>query len=106
MTQQLSFDDAGLLATLDSLADEQLDALPYGVIAFDQEARARRYNRTEADAAAFPAQKVIGQHLFIELTPCMNNHRVGGRFDVAQLAGTSLGEVLPYVLAQRRGATG
>lgn len=99
MTTLPAFDDAGLFETLLPLTAGQLDALPFGVIGFDAAGRVVHYNRTEAQAAAFDAAQVIGQHVFIELAPCMNNYLVAGRFE--DPAAPALDEVLPWVLTFR-----
>ena len=101
MTQTLSFTDPQLLEALPALHDAALDELPFGVIAFGADRRVVRYNRYESQAAAFPVERVLGQHVFIELAPCMNNYLVGGRFDDTEAAGQPLDEVLPYVLTLR-----
>lgn len=94
-----AFDDASLFETLLQLSADQLDALPFGVIGFDATGRIVQYNRFEAQAAAFDAAQVIGQHVFIELAPCMNNYLVAGRFE--DPAAPVLDEVLPWVLTFR-----
>lgn len=97
----IRFDDPGMCARLDSLGDEALDELGFGVIGFDLEGRVRRYNRHESVASAFQRQDVIGQHAFIELAPCLNNYLVAGRFSEAEHDQRALDECLPYVLTFR-----
>ncbi len=94
-----AFDDAGLFETLLRLSAEQLDSLPFGVIGFDATGHIVQYNRFEAQAAAFEPALVIGQHVFIELAPCLNNYLVAGRFE--DPAARALDEVLPWLLTFR-----
>lgn len=97
----LSFDDPDLMALVDGATDEALDSMPFGVIGFDSQGHVRRYNRYEARAARFEQDDVFGQHVFIELAPCMNNYLVAGRFEEVSQGAGPLDTVLPYVLTFR-----
>ena len=97
----VDFDSPTLMAALADLSDDELDALPYGVIGFDAQGLVARYNAYESQAAAFPRNEVLGQHVFVELAPCFNNYLVAGRFDEAREQGHMLDETLPYVLTFR-----
>ena len=95
------FDAPGLCRTLNQCTHEQLDELPYGVIGFLPNGRIQRYNRHESQMAFFDREVVLGQHVFIELAPCLNNYLVETRFADAEAASQSLDETLPYVLTFR-----
>lgn len=95
------FDHPGLLDWLEQAHDNQLDALPYGVIGFDADHAVRRYSRHEAEMAGFHQGGVIGQQVFIELAPCMNNFLVAGRFEEVGAGAGTIDETLPYVLTFR-----
>lgn len=97
----VDFDSPALMAALPGLSDDELDALPYGLIGFDAKGLVTRYNAYESQAAAFPRDEVLGQHVFVELAPCFNNYLVAGRFDESRENGTPLDETLPYVLTFR-----
>lgn len=90
-----------LLQSLQSLSTAALDSLPFGVIGFAPDGRVTHYNRFEAEAAHFDQARVIGQHVFIELAPCMNNYMVAGRFEDRLASGSALDETLPWVLTFR-----
>lgn len=81
--------------------DAALDELRFGVIGFDAEGLVKRYNRWESRAAHFAPEAVLGQHVFIELAPCMNNYLIAGRFEDALSAGEALDLIVPYVLTFR-----
>ena len=95
------FDDADLAAWLAQADDAALDALGYGAIGFGRDGRITRYNVWESRAAGFPVAEVLGQDLFVELAPCMNNYLVAARFEDAAAAGQPLDQTLPYVLTFR-----
>ena len=97
----MPFDSPHLFDTLCSLSREGLDELPFGVIGFDAQGLVQRYNALEARMANFEAAEVMGQHVFVELAPCLNNYLVAGRFDDAQAQGQPLDDTLPYVLSFR-----
>lgn len=95
------FEAPRLYEQLAALSAAQLDALPYGVIGFDAESLVVRYNNHESSASAFTPEAVLGQHLFYELAPCLNNYLVEGRFAEALERREGLDETLPYVLTFR-----
>lgn len=97
----LAFDATQMHERLQAMSDAELDALGFGVIGFDAAGAVRRYNRYEATAAMFDVQHTLGQHVFVEVAPCLNNYLVAGRFDEAFAQAQPLDEALPYVLTFR-----
>lgn len=88
-----------LHARLDEASDDELDALPYGVIGLDSEGKACRYSAFEARMAGLEREHVLGRHFFEEIGRCMNNSMVAHRFDNALAKGEPLDCVIDYVLA-------
>jgi photoactive yellow protein len=101
MTADLSFATPNLHARLAQLAEDDLDRLEFGVIGFDDDTNVCRYNRTESDAAGLTAPRVLGQPLFTNVAPCLNNFMVAQRFEDAQDDGTALDAIIDYVLTLR-----
>ena len=97
----LAFAAPGLGQQLDAASDTQLDQLDFGVIAFDADTIVCRYNATESQAAGLSPQRVLGQPLFTNVAPCMNNFMVAQRFEDAFDAGTELDATIDYVLTLR-----
>jgi photoactive yellow protein len=97
----LSFATPGLHEHLARLGAEELDRLDFGVIGFDADTRVCQYNRTESQAAGLSAPRVLGQPLFTNVAPCLNNFMVAQRFEDAQDEGTVLDATLDYVLTLR-----
>jgi len=95
------FTDALLHQRLDGSDDNALDALDFGVIAFDAEGIVRRYNSFESKAAGLSPQRVLGSHLFEVVAPCMNNFLVAQRFEDASTEAVTLDETINYVLTLR-----
>jgi PAS domain-containing protein len=81
----------GLFPTEDigGLSQEQLDALPIGVIELDRSGVVRRYNATEARAAGLDAQRVVGRHFFTEVAPC--NRRTASATNSTSCSASALG---------------
>ena len=96
-----TFDAPGLAGLLDACSPEALDALDFGVIAFDAETIVRRYNATESQAAGLSPQRVLGEPLFTNVAPCMNNFMVAQRFEDAADQGSALDDTIDYVLTLR-----
>ena len=97
----LSFATPGLHARLAQLTPEQLDRLDFGVIGFDGAAAVCQYNRFESEAAGLGAPRVLGQPLFTNVAPCLNNFMVAQRFEDAQDDAAVLDDTIDYVLTLR-----
>jgi photoactive yellow protein len=97
----LSFAAPGLHARLAQLSPEQLDRLDFGVIGFGADTRVSRYNQPESDAAGLSAPRVLGQPLFTNVAPCLNNFMVAQRFEDAEIDATTLDDTIDYVLTLR-----
>ena len=97
----LSFDTPDLATRLDQCSDDELDLLGFGVIGFDAETNVHRYNAFESQAAGLSPQRVLGQPLFTNVAPCLNNFMVAQRFEDALEDGTELDATIDYVLTLR-----
>jgi photoactive yellow protein len=97
----LSFATPDLHARLAQLSEDELDRLDFGVIGFDGDTNVCRYNRTESEAAGLTPPRVLGQPLFTNVAPCLNNFMVAQRFEDAQDDGTPLDDTIDYVLTLR-----
>jgi photoactive yellow protein len=97
----LSFTTPALLEQLAQLHADQLDELDFGVIGFDADTNVCRYNRTESEAAGLTGPRVLGQPLFTNVAPCLNNFLVGQRFEDAEDGNTALDDTIDYVLTLR-----
>jgi photoactive yellow protein len=93
----LRFDQPELLLTIGALSDEELDLLDFGVIAIDGECAVRQYNKMESKFAGLSRDRVIGNHLFNVVAPCMNNFLVAQRLQDCLETGSPLDESLDYV---------
>lgn len=96
-----TFDARGLAELLDASSQEQLDALEFGVIGFDGDTIVQRYNAVESQAAGLSPQRVIGEPLFTNVAPCLNNFMVAQRFEDAAEQGGELDDTIDYVLTLR-----
>ncbi|MGJ7916300.1 phosphonate transporter [Massilia sp. LXY-6] len=97
----LSFTAPGLHGQLSRLSAEQLDRLDFGVIGFGADTMVSQYNQTESEAAGLTAPRVLGQPLFTNVAPCMNNFMVAQRFEDAQDEASALDATIDYVLTLR-----
>lgn len=66
---------------LNTLTDEELDALPFGVISLDSQGRIARYNIAEARFARLDRAQVLGRSFFKEIARCTATPDFQGRFD-------------------------
>jgi photoactive yellow protein len=97
----LSFATPGLHARLAQLQPQDLDQLDFGLIGFDGETNVCQYNRAESEAAGLTPPRVLGQPLFTNVAPCLNNFLVAQRFEDAQDETSALDDTIDYVLTLR-----
>ena len=95
----------GLFPTEDirGLSQEQLDALPIGVIELDGHGIVRRYNATEARAAGLDPRQVVGRHFFVEVAPCTSVREFRGRCEEMMQSPTPVRDELDFVFRFRSG---
>ena len=83
-----SIDDDNLLAEVQRLPPEALDALPFGVIRLDADGVVTYFSQAEAQQSGVGHRSVIGRRFFAELAPCMWTPEFQQRYDQAVAAGT------------------
>ncbi|MBJ2267240.1 hypothetical protein JFT60_07645 [Pseudomonas sp. MF6772] len=91
----LTFEGASIKDLLSS--SDQLDALNFGIIGFNDASEVLIYNTIEAVSAGLRQARVLGKNLFLEIAPCMNNAIVAHRFENEP----ELDVIISYVLALR-----
>ena len=90
-----------LLNRLEGLSADDLDVLPFGVIAMTPDGNVVAYNKEEASQAGLTATRVIGRHFFTSVAPCTNNYLVAHRFENEQ----TLDLTIDYVFTLRMAPT-
>lgn len=82
---------------LDNLTEEELDAIPYGIIQLDAGGFVRSYNRAEAaNVGGIP--RPIGRHFFREVCPSSNGPELVDRFRRA-ISDRRLDETFAYTFS-------
>ncbi len=89
--------EAVALRDLDTMTDDQRDALPFGVVGFGTDTIVQTYNATEARMSGLDPATVVGVPFFEAVAQCMNNFMVAQRFEDE----ADLDEIVPYVLTLR-----
>ncbi len=69
-----------VLAAADTMAPDELDRLPYGMIQLDRSGRILRYNAVESRLASLRPEDAIGRQFFTEVAPCTKVKDFYGRF--------------------------
>jgi len=100
-TPTVAFDAIDAFEFLTAADDAALDALDFGVIAFDAATTVTRYNAHESRMAGLSHGRVLGHPLFTVVAPCMNNYMVAQRFEDAVAALDALDITIDYVLTLR-----
>lgn len=80
---------------IDSLSENDFDALPFGAIKLDAEGRILKYNLYESKLAERDRAEVIGQNFFTEVAPCTNVKEFAGRYRQGITSG-KLDTTFPY----------
>jgi photoactive yellow protein len=76
-----------MLKTINSIGEEELDALPYGVIQLDADGVVLRYNASEARLSGLNKRKVVGKNFFTQIAPCTDMQEFHGQFSKGIAAG-------------------
>ena len=95
-TTDASFDVVSL-NDLESMSDEDRDALPFGVVGFGADTIVQTYNATEARMSGLDPSTVMGVPFFEAVAQCMNNFLVAQRFEDEP----DIDDIVPYVLTLR-----
>jgi photoactive yellow protein len=72
---------------VDSISEQELDSLAYGVIQLDAAGTVLRYNAYEADLSGLARQRVVGKNFFKQIAPCTDIKEFYGRFQKGIDAG-------------------
>ncbi|HEX6319161.1 MAG TPA: PAS domain-containing protein [Burkholderiales bacterium] len=67
-------------AYLLSLTQEEVDALPFGLITLDLEGTVVGYNHTEAALSGLDPQRVLGRNFFEHIAPCTRVKEFAGLY--------------------------
>ncbi len=73
-------DDKELLERIEALGEDEIDALPVGLITLDLQGKIRRYNRLEAELARLDQKSQLGRDFFADVAPCTADPDFQGRF--------------------------
>ena len=73
-------DDDAQLSPLLSLSQEEVDALPFGLIALDPDGIIVRYNKAESSLSGLDPQSVLGRNFFEQVAPCTNVQGFAGLY--------------------------
>jgi photoactive yellow protein len=63
-----------------SLTQEEVDALPFGVIGLDPEGTILTYNKAESSLSGLDPQRVVGRNFFQQIAPCTNIREFAGLY--------------------------
>jgi len=73
---------------LSTYDEDELDALPFGIIHLDEKGMVLDYNSYEADLARLPKEHVVGKNFFAQIAPCTDVPEFYGRFAAGIRSGT------------------
>ena len=71
-----------LMNWLEAATPEELDALPFGLIAMAMDGTVEHYNATEAKSAGLRPERVLGRNFFTSVGPCTDNFMIAHRYRI------------------------
>jgi photoactive yellow protein len=89
---------------LHELSDDELDALPFGIIGLDADGRVARYNVAEARLARLDRSRVVGKSFFTEIARCAAVPTFQGSFERLLADASAPPCRFPFVFAFRFGS--
>ena len=84
--------------SIPDMDQEELDALPWGVIRLDAKNRVIAYNAFEAKLAHRRRKDVLGRDFFRDVAPCMNVGKLAGWVAEAISQRASVNKITSFVL--------
>lgn len=91
------------LGRLRHLRDDELDALPYGLVVVDAHGTVLAYNDTESRMVGLRKERVVGRNFFTDIAPCTRVREFEGRFRAfASGAGARMFETFDFVFRFER----
>ena len=76
----MNFVSTDILRRLPKMSQDELDALPFGVVLLDDQGVINFYNKYETTLANVDPVYAFGKNFFTQIAPCTNNRLVYGRF--------------------------
>lgn len=83
----MRFSDEDVKDKLRVMNDQQLDALPFGVIKVDDSGRILFYNKYESELAGVAKEEAMGRNFFTQVAPCSNSRLFYGHFKDGMVQG-------------------
>ncbi len=88
MESTLDFESENIAETLKNMSDEELNALPFGVILIGADGKVKKYSQREAEQSGYGVNRTpVGLDFFADLAPCMDTPQFRGQIDKAAAAG-------------------
>ena len=75
-----------LAEVVEKLTNEQVHALPFGVIRLDAAGNVVFYSDAERAQSGY-RKEALSRHFFLDVAPCLNNAKYRGRIDQAMAQG-------------------
>lgn len=91
-----------LLERADVLSEDELDALPVGMIQLSPDGTVLKFNHTESQLARYDKENALGKNFFDEVAPCTKVQTFYGRF-LQGIEQQNLHTVFPYEFKFRDG---
>jgi photoactive yellow protein len=82
-----------------ALSAEEIDGLPFGLIAVDAAGTIEQYNTFESRLARLSKDRVIGRNFFRDVAPCTAVRDFQGRFEAFVAAGGDGAESFDFTFA-------
>ena len=82
-----AFDTPKLAAAIETLTQEELDRLPFGVTGLDAQNLVIVRNRFENESSGYGERIAVGRLYFFDVAPCLNTVEFKGRIDKARQEG-------------------
>jgi photoactive yellow protein len=93
----MTFNTKKPLQSLESMNQQAMDDLDFGVIRMDRNGKIKAYNTYELNLSGNHLEEVLGKHFFKQVAPCTNNFMVAEKYHTDQ----HLDEEIDYIFTYR-----
>ena len=91
-----------LAELVETLSEDDLNQLPFGLIQLDRGGKVLRFNQAESRLARYDRKAAIGANFFDDVAPCAKVKEFHGKF-IQAVEEKNLHEVFPYVFRFKNG---
>ncbi|NRB60168.1 MAG: photoactive yellow protein [Winogradskyella sp.] len=95
----MTFSSKEAFSTRESMNQDAMDDLNFGVIRMDRNANIKAYNKYELNLSGNQREEVLGKDFFKQIAPCTNNFMVAEKYLLDDIIDEEIDYIFTYRMA-------